>query len=142
MGCDIHLVVEKRESETSPWQRVLPPPAAYDKWLAEQAEKETGEHRWYRDRVERTWFDDRNYNLFAILAGVRNSFNFIPISEPKELPDDLSTEVRKLDHDDPLYVEDENSNDVSLGDHSQSWLTPERTTRLRLGAGCHRSRGC
>jgi hypothetical protein len=131
MGCDIHLVVEKRNGNQ--WERVLPPDEVRDPWLVEQSAQETGESRWYRDRVKVTWFDDRNYNLFAILAGVRNNFDFEPISEPRGLPNDLSAEVRKLveygdEEEDALDAEviaeeAEDDNDVSLGDHSQSWLT-------------------
>lgn len=118
MGCDIHLVVERRNGDGQ-WQRVLPSPEAYDSWLKEQAEKESGDTRWYRDRVKVVWYDDCNYNLFAILANVRNSFDFVPIAEPRGLPDDLSDEVKALV--DPS--DDDDSNDVWLGDHSHSWLT-------------------
>lgn len=129
MGCDIHFVVEKR-NDKGQWERVLPPPEIYDPWLKEQADKEIGESRYYRERVKCVWFDDRNYNLFAILANVRNRFDFKPISEPRGLPDDLSPAVRKLTGEaesDPLDAEvigeDDESSDVDLGDHSQSWLT-------------------
>ena len=58
---------------------------------------------------------DRDYSLFAILAGVRNGYGFAgiptgdavkPISEPRGLPDDF------------LMDEEEDY----LGDHSHSWL--------------------
>lgn len=65
-------------------------------------------------------YDGRNYDLFAILANVRNGYGFagvdtgdgfIPISMPKDLPNDVSTFVkREADHWD--------------GDgHSHSYLT-------------------
>lgn len=123
MGCDIHLAVEVRNGDGK-WHRALPPEEIYDSWLAKQAAKETGDSHYYRDRVKVEWFNDRNYNLFAILAGVRNGYDFVPISEPRGLPSDLSPEVKKLDY---MSREESESgggdNDISLGDHSQSWLT-------------------
>lgn len=121
MGCDIHLAVEVQNGDGK-WERALPPPEACDPWLAKQA-AEQPDDRYYTERARVTWFHDRNYNLFAILAGVRNGYDLESISEPRGLPDDLSLELRKLNYDDPLYVESEDSNDISLGDHSQSWLT-------------------
>jgi hypothetical protein len=118
MGCDIHLVVERRNGNGQ-WERVLPPPEAYDPWLKEQAEKKAGKDSYYSNRVRYVWYGDRNYNLFAILADVRNDFDFKPIAGPRGLPDDLSAEVVKLT--DPS--DDDDSNDVWLGDHSHSCLT-------------------
>lgn len=120
MGCDIHLAVEVRNGD-GVWRRALPPEEVRDPWLVEQAE-ERPDDPYYAKRVEVTWFDDRNYNLFAILAGVRNNFDFEPIAEPRGLPDDLSAEVKRLDYAEQ-EDEDADDNDVSLGDHSQSWLT-------------------
>lgn len=129
MGCDIHLVVEVR-NENGEWERALPPPEARDPWLVEQAAKlDTGSR--YKDREKYVWFDDRNYNLFAILADVRNGFDFVPISEPRGLPDDLSPEVQKIADG----MDDEESNDVSLGDHSQSWLTLKELLDYDWGRG-------
>lgn len=129
MGCDIHLAVERR-NRSRQWERVLPPPEVYDPWLKAQAEKETGDTIYYRDRVKYVWYDDRNYNLFAILANVRNNFEFEPISEPRGLPYDLSPALRKLAGDeidaldaDVIGDEGAEDHDVSLGDHSYSWLT-------------------
>lgn len=69
---------------------------------------------WYReDRVIDEWnrpytdrpYDSRNYDLFAILADVRNgtgfagcktSYGFNPISMPKGLPEDITAEVKEL----------------------------------------------
>ena len=58
--------------------------------------------------------ENRHYQLFAVLAGVRNGYGFAgvptgevvkPISEPRELPADFEVA------------------DVWMGDHSHSWLT-------------------
>ena len=124
MGCDIHLAVEVRGGDGK-WHRVHPPPEARSPWLVEQAAT-PGAGDWYRTRAERTWYDTRNYDAFAILAGVCNGSGFagiqtgqgfVPIAEPRGLPGDMSPEVSAL-ADPP-----EDSNDVWLGDHSHSWLT-------------------
>ncbi len=66
-------------------------------------------------------FHDRNYNTFAQLAGVRNGrgfagcdlgAGFIPITEPRGLPEDVSK-----------WLEGESDGgDDALGDHNHSWL--------------------
>lgn len=60
MGCDIHIITEIRKN--GKWQ-----------WVKEIPES----------------FDSRNYGLFSVLAGVRNSFN-IKGFEAKGLPEDIS----------------------------------------------------
>ncbi len=53
--------------------------------------------------VDKPYYDGRNYNLFAILADVRNGRGFAgiktgdgfnPIAPPRGLPDDVSPEVK------------------------------------------------
>lgn len=87
MGCDIHIYVEKREGDQ--WRSA-------DEWADEYGE---GADVPYRKR----FYDGRNYDLFAILANVRNGRGFAgvktgdgfnPISEPRGLPEDVSQEVR------------------------------------------------
>jgi hypothetical protein len=88
MGCDIHFYVEKREG---------------DKWVS--ADKWTPDE--YDGRIRVSWRDafysDRNYDLFAMLANVRNGYGFAgcdtgdgfkPIALPKGLPEDVSPEVK------------------------------------------------
>ena len=64
MGCDIDLHAERRDSE---------------------------------DRYHPLHFSGllrhRNYWRFSFLAGVRNSFNIVPISEPRGLPANVSREI-------------------------------------------------
>ena len=85
MGCDIHMYAEVK---------------IRDEWQAVGRVFTYGYHRnesptivsWYEDEGE--WesnailtvhpYNDRNYHLFAILAGVRNSDCLKPISEPRE----------------------------------------------------------
>lgn len=93
MGCDIHLYVEKLEKEK--W-------VSADKWSKEKNDDDSD--------MERVAYDDqiytgRNYDLFGILADVRNGRGFagvdmgdgfIPIDMPRDLPHDVSPEVGKM----------------------------------------------
>lgn len=117
MGCDIHLAVEVRRNGR--WTReVVVPESARSEWLLKSAAGEP--EGWEARRAVRTWYDDRNYEVFAVLADVRNNGHITPISQPRGLPDDMDEATRKLTgEDDDDYDEDE----ISLGDHSQSWLT-------------------
>lgn len=55
--------------------------------------------------------DDRNYDWFGIIAGVRNYVNATPISHPKGIPLKVSKETRKL------------LESWDLDGHSHSYLT-------------------
>lgn len=99
-------------------------------------------------KVYDQYYSDRNYDVFAILANVRNGSGFagtdtgdgfVPVSPPRGLPGDLSEEVlerlRVLGQDangdylpdpvDDVYDELEKTREGywSLGEHSFSWLT-------------------
>lgn len=102
MGTDIHAQIEF-QTKDGKWH-----------WLLSGLDK----------RVSTHWVNpvniDRNYDLFSILAGVRNGIGFAscdtgdgfnPISEPKGLPKDLSPELKKL-----------NETDYIFGDHNFSFL--------------------
>lgn len=106
MGCDIHLYVEKRENEK--WVAVRntnPYIADYERYAKTDLEKGDFEgSKKMQERVDKMretesvvlegWlYNGRNYNLFAILAGVRNKYDIIPIKEPRGLPEDLSPNV-------------------------------------------------
>lgn len=122
MGCDIHLWVEKRAAAGA-WE-VVPGP---NPWLAKSEEclrdarqidssnprraglisfwegesKAAQGHPIVRDG---SWlWDGRRYDLFAILADVRNGYGFAgiptgdgfnPISQPRGIPRDVTNEVR------------------------------------------------
>lgn len=98
MGTDIHLYVERREG--AKW-------VSCDVWETDKYEPGIktvpyGKH----------FYDDRNYDLFAILANVRNGSGFagvdtgdgfVPLSEPRGLPEDMSPELtaeatRSMEH--------------------------------------------
>ena len=66
MGCDIHMVVEKKEN--SKWRCLLNPNES---------------------------FRDRNYNLFAKLGNVRNYHEIIPLSDNRKAPRDSCKEWKE-----------------------------------------------
>jgi len=111
LGCDIHLYVEKRVE--GKW-------IAADKWIEEnEGTDEEPDVRLtvpYDNRV----YSGRCYDLFSILADVRNGYGFAgiktgagfnPICPPKGLPDDVSPEVKQW------------SDHWDSDGHSHSWHT-------------------
>lgn len=126
MGCDIHFYVENRVSGV--WQSA-------DKWTPNKYAGDEGEPPLSLDYKDR-FYSGRNYNLFGILANVRNGRGFagintgdgfVPISEPRGLPEDVSEQVGA------------ESDRWDVDGHSHSWLTVAellaydwtQTTRLR-----------
>lgn len=117
MGTDIHLFIERFNG--SAWAPVL----SQD----------------YRGFSQTSWDVGRHYDLFSILADVRNGFGFagvptggkfLPILaflypdmicdgeyQGRGLPEDLSQELRSLDGD-PNF-----DDYVFLGDYGYSWIT-------------------
>lgn len=104
MGTDIHLYVERFDG--TQW-------LSCDQWAPDE----------YSDTPCRTvpfgkhYYDNRNYDLFAILADVRNGRGFagidtgdgfVPIAEARGLPNDLSPELKA---ETEAYL-----------DHTPSWL--------------------
>lgn len=113
MGTDIHGVFQRHDAATDKWVDV---PSNYEQ--------------------------DRHYQLFAVLAGVRNGFGFAgvktgdpvePIADRRGLPDDFVMDgdahpIASLDFMDPgrrKYHGDDEPLEVWMGDHSHSWLTGE-----------------
>lgn len=124
MGCDIHLYAEKRQPDGS-WLPIAPTnvhrnslkegeesptPYRFPLW---DGEKLDGAFELSADvdddgnPVERRrlapWFQDRNYNLFSMLADVRNGRGFAgcdtgdgftPIFDPRGIPEDASQAYR------------------------------------------------
>jgi len=85
MGCDIHIFAETK-NKTGEWMPVTEPVFAST----------------LGDSMTARLYDGRNYQLFSILADVRNGIGFggcdtgdrlNPISDPKGLPEDVSKEV-------------------------------------------------
>jgi hypothetical protein len=80
-------------------------------------------HLYCEVKIEGQWhlyshpYVERNYDLFAKMANVRNDLGFErPISRPKGLPDDLSI-IPKLEYKRDNY-------------HSASWLNVEEIRQL------------
>ena len=96
MGCDIHFYVERRVDGR--W-------VSADTWTPNKYYKpgEDDGERPFEVAYENRFYRGRNYDLFAMLADVRNGRGFggvktgegfIPICAPRGLPDDVSDEVR------------------------------------------------
>lgn len=93
MGCDIHFYTETRKDGV--W-------ATADTWTRDEPE-EPGKPG--RPFVAHELYDDRNYNLFAILADVRNGRGFAgvrtgsgfnPIAAPRGVPDDANALYKEV----------------------------------------------
>lgn len=126
MGTDIHVFVERRLDSNGKWEYVPAPadgrtPGQHDEGDAHPYRYAPWEDQkvvngYYMDHDEsqiymRGWFNDRNYELFARLADVRNGTGFggcetgkpvTPIATPKGWPLDLSDEMyeefRRMEH--------------------------------------------
>ncbi len=97
MGCDIHLFAEKRIG--GKW-------VTAETWIPdEDADGRMGVP--YAKRI----YTERNYDFFALLAGVRNYSVITPMVEPRGLPSDVCTEVRA------------ESDAYGVDGHTHSWLT-------------------
>lgn len=95
MGCDIHLYVEKKQD--GQW-------VSADKWTPNKYAGEEGEPDMSVE-YEDYFYNGRNYNLFAILADVRNGRGFAgcktgagfnPIAEPRGVPEDACAEYKAV----------------------------------------------
>ena len=106
VGCDIHINIEVKNHD-GVWQDVP--------WTSEDKRKYWPKHNATGKLEMPNYFDARNYNLFAVLANVRNGTwgeLLVPISEPRGLPKDSST-----------FAEYDFDVDYTLGDHSFSYVT-------------------
>lgn len=92
MGCDIHAVVEAR---------VCPFDSDYYTWKV----------------LEDIVYINRNYSLFTFLAGVRDTGEIDPISEPKGIP------LNKYGEDDISPMFKAYIKSWGVDGHSHSWLS-------------------
>ena len=130
MGTDIHLYIE-RQNPDGTWTRARPQ-AWTCPWCRGQDKPSTpkplkDECFWCKGEGKTTKeYHERNYDLFAILANVRNGTGFAGcdtgdgfqiLAEPRGLPKDTS--IRDSGDD----VEYEDSRYISLGDHSFTHCT-------------------
>ena len=126
MGCDIHLYVERLVN--GKW-------VSADRWTPNKYADDEGEPP-IQVEYQNHFYSGRNYNLFAILANVRNGSGFancdtgngfVPIDDPRNLPNDVSENVKA------------EANRWGGDGHSHSWFTVEellaydwtQTTKLR-----------
>lgn len=125
MGTDIHGVWQRR-SKTAP-----------------ATTKETNLQSW--EDIESRYTQDRHYQLFAALAGVRNGSGFAgvitgepgepvkPVSDPRGLPNDFymvddahpTADIKFMDSRRMGYHTADYPKEIWMGDHSHSWLTGE-----------------
>lgn len=115
MGCDIHIVIQ-RQDETGAWQNV--------QWQA--APWNENQKLLSGVPVAPDVFDSRNYDLFGILADVRNGRGFAgiqmgegwpSIAPERGLPEGFSENAIAPD---PQYPEE---GPKYLGDHSFTWVS-------------------
>lgn len=145
MGTDIHMVaqVERTYHGGTYWSTIYPPAwwprSDWDtKQIAELVARipdgeAVNDLAW---RVAR-WGNDRNYDLFGILADVRNASGFAGIQRLEQGWPAIAPErgyPDAFDHDCDMHDR------VWMGDHSHTWLTlaelfayPWTTTRQRVG---------
>lgn len=171
MGCDIHFNVERRD-ESGSWKPAFPElqtccqcggsgQRAKQSPLADGSFGPTGRlencshcspglgsrNQWLKGtgRCTHSFYSERNYTVFGVLAGVRDS-DVQPIDWPRGLPPDLSEEfadfLRRLDAAwercratalGSPEEQEQADNDVEellcdpnvcdIGEHSVSWLT-------------------
>ena len=102
MGCDIHVLTEKYNKNKG-WINV-------DDW---RINPYYGDNEYETEKYEiKTCYDNRNYELFTVLANVRNYYNnIVCIKEPKGIPNDISEESNN-------YIENWGEDG-----HSHSWYT-------------------
>lgn len=143
MGCDIHIYVEKKNNtirQSMSGGKLYVPVAVFEPWIAVKGindltvqeytrwAEQDGEDSYWGKRLQEVkkgsycdWiYDGRNYDLFAMLANVRNGAGFAGIktgdgfniiAEPKGVPMDMS-KIIAADYEE------------WMGDaHSASWLT-------------------
>lgn len=138
MGCDIHCYAEVKKNGI--WEQVgnvfENPYYNPEKQNKEIKESDGTIYHTNPQFIEEA-YRVRNYDLFACLANVRNGRGFafcdtgdgfIPISEPRDLPDDCSNSIR------------EKSDKWGYNGHSHSWILLkelldesywEKTTNIR-----------
>ena len=138
MGTDIHMACEiKRNGK---WELVR------GKVFKNPWYRPGSEYRWEQEEYTNDPYDCRNYNLFAILADVRNGTGFAgikigeafnPISMPKGYPEDMCDELKG----DINYYDYDDRAGILSGDHSASWLTLKELLEYDWNQ-MHRSYGC
>jgi hypothetical protein len=129
MGCDIHIAIE-RQDESGAWREV---PYAVEPWEPRSDSTPWNQKCWAEVdaltakgivAMPRT-FRNRNYDLFGILADVRNGIGFAgidtgdawpSIAPERGLPADSTIKDTERDSDDEAGIH-------WLGYHSHTWIS-------------------
>lgn len=84
MGCDIHMHVEGKKTinKVEKW-------VSGDYFSVNPYFEDEGEEKYKIAPI----YDNRDYRMFSILAGVRNYTDITPISELRGIPDDCCSEI-------------------------------------------------
>lgn len=93
MGCDIHLCLERRLRKEK--KVIVSPEIKRENGTIRKELSYIMEKKWLSCNITGfygTW-GDRHYGMFAKLADVRNDWNIQPISEPRGIPEDITSEV-------------------------------------------------
>ena len=128
MGTDIHMACEVRRN--GKWELVT------DRMFRNCWYRPDSEYSWAKEEYTNIPYSNRCYNLFAILADVRNGYGFAgcktgdtfnPISMPKGYPEDMCDELKR---DIDRYADYNSLAGISAvragilsDEHSASWLT-------------------
>jgi len=106
MGCDIHCYVEIRTGNS--WEKVG---KIFDHpWYnPKEPTRVDGDYEWNAKKTDSPYMG-RNYELFGILAGVREP-DFVRLADPRGLPRDVGMEVKRM------------SDGWGIDGHSHSYLT-------------------
>lgn len=142
MGCDIHIVIQRQEAEG--WREVVYQTALLEHQIAQGKKPVDG------IVIAPDGFDGRCYDLFGILANVRNGSGFAgcktgdgwpSIAPDRGLPEGFDEEVIAPD---PTYARDYPGENYprSLGDHSYTWITLEELKAFAWDLTSTRIYGC
>jgi hypothetical protein len=106
MGCDIHMIAERKSNyeSNSEWEPILD--AIFKDRLYDVANEMSHWNAPYTFQP----YTDRNYALFSVLANVRNGGGIKPIDEPRGYPDDMHNVSKWL------------LDGWDFADHSYTWL--------------------
>lgn len=100
MGCDIHIYTEVKKSTNNKMMWITSDNYTKNQYYGE----DDCENEWQVNEI----YNNRCYDLFAVLADVKNGYGFAgcntgegfkPISSPKGLPSDTCKEIKKESED-------------------------------------------
>lgn len=128
MGCDIHFYVEVRKD--GKWSRHQ----FEDKYKKGEPDADGYRETDYSALFEDPLYVHRNYDLFSILADVRNGTGFagvdtgdgfVPISMPKGVPDDVSPEVME-----EFVIRDDDGSEYHTKEVFDKWVRQGSSKRI------------